>query len=143
MAVQVRNGFKKYGRGEFVLNNLNVNIGRGEIFGLLGASGCGKTTLLSCIVGLRELDMGEITIFPRGNNLAQILGYMPQETALLNLLTIVESLRYFGIIYGMDESVIKKRVDFLTSFLDLRKTNNLVHTLRWGKFPKLLRKVYS
>ncbi|OXA53873.1 ABC transporter G family member 23 [Folsomia candida] len=87
------------------------------------------------VVGLRELDMGEITLFgqSRPHNLAQMLGYMPQDSALLNLLTIVESLQYFAMIYGMDESEIKKRIDFLTGFLDLRKINNVVRTLSGGQ----------
>ncbi|OXA63656.1 ABC transporter G family member 23 [Folsomia candida] len=101
-----------------------------------------KTTLISCIVGLRQLDMGEVTLFgqPRPDNLGRMCGYMPQanyfilsEIALLNVLTIRETLEYFGMLYAMDEFEIEKRINFLTTFLDLRKINHPIHSLSGGQ----------
>ncbi|OXA48830.1 Spermidine/putrescine import ATP-binding protein PotA [Folsomia candida] len=79
-AVEVRNGWKSYSKGNFILNNFNMQVGRGEIYALLGASGCGKTTLMSIIVGLRHLDSGDLTVFGRQRNgyLGHLCGYMPQ-----------------------------------------------------------------
>ncbi|OXA53349.1 ABC transporter G family member 20 [Folsomia candida] len=109
MAVSIKNGFKRFGNGNLVLNNINVNVSSGEIYGILGASGCGKTTLLSCVVGLRQLDSGQVTVCDqsRPHNLGSFCGYMPQETALVNVLTIREVLKYFGLLYGMETKEIE------------------------------------
>lgn len=61
----MRHAFKTYGsksKRNQVLSNLNMTVKKGTIYGLLGASGCGKTTLLSCIVGRRRLNSGEIQV---------------------------------------------------------------------------------
>lgn len=60
-AVLVRDLCKGYDKhGPRVLNNFNMNVKKGTIYGLLGSSGCGKTTALSCIVGLKEWESGEV-----------------------------------------------------------------------------------
>ncbi|XP_035704347.1 ABC transporter G family member 23-like isoform X2 [Folsomia candida] len=135
MALKIRNGFKHSESGNLILNNLNVDVGRGEIYGILGPSGCGKTTLLSCIVGLRRLDMGEITIFDHQHpgNLGRMCGYMPQEMALLNVLTIGETFRYFGSIYGMDAHKIQTEIIFLRTVLDLPALDSKICDLSGGQ----------
>ncbi|XP_018394760.1 PREDICTED: fe(3+) ions import ATP-binding protein FbpC-like [Cyphomyrmex costatus] len=60
-AVIVRNAIKRYGKN-LVFDGLNMTVSRGSIYGLLGASGCGKTTLLSCVVGIRYFDSGEVWV---------------------------------------------------------------------------------
>ena len=63
--VIVRDAVKSYGRGagcKNVLNNLNMTVRRGDIYGLLGASGCGKTSLLSMLVGRRVVDSGMVQV---------------------------------------------------------------------------------
>ncbi|OXA40208.1 ABC transporter G family member 23 [Folsomia candida] len=121
MALTVRNGTKAYAVGKFVLNNLNMTVAREEIYGLLGASGCGKTTLLSCIVGLRKLDNGDLIVFgqQRKGHLGHLCGYMPQEISLLHVYTIHEALHHFGMIYGMSHDAIESKIKFLSTFLDL------------------------
>ena len=71
---------------------------RARSYGLLGASGCGKTTLLSCIVGRRSFDSGEVLVFggepgtPESGIPGPRVGYMPQELALYGEFTIRETL---------------------------------------------------
>ncbi|KAL4702180.1 hypothetical protein ACJJTC_002777 [Scirpophaga incertulas] len=86
-AVCVRHAFKKYGSGKnpnVILDGLNMTVPKGAIYGLLGASGCGKTTLLSCIVGRRRLNSGEIWVLggrpgsPGSGVPGPRIGYMPQ-----------------------------------------------------------------
>ena len=63
--VIVRGAVKSYGGGvasKNVLDNLNMTVRRGDIYGLLGASGCGKTSLLSILVGRRVVDSGRVTV---------------------------------------------------------------------------------
>ncbi|XP_037919474.1 ABC transporter G family member 23 isoform X2 [Hermetia illucens] len=141
-AVSVRHAFKSYGRKNNinqVLNNLNMTVAKGTIYGLLGASGCGKTTLLSCIVGRRRLNAGEIWVLggkpgTKGSGVpGKRVGYMPQEIALFGEFTIKETVMYFGWIFGMKTSEIMERLQFLLNFLDLPSQNRLVKNLSGGQ----------
>ncbi|XP_021959620.2 ABC transporter G family member 23 [Folsomia candida] len=135
MALRVSNGTKSYLKGSYILKDLNMSVRRGEIYGLLGASGCGKTTLLSCVVGLRQLDRGDLIVFgqQRNGHLGQLCGYMPQEISLLNVFTINEALYHFGLIYGMSGKAIENRIDFLASFLDLPDRSAQIQYLSGGQ----------
>lgn len=141
-AVCVRNAFKHYGsksKPNHVLSNLNMTVAKGTIYGLLGASGCGKTTLLSCIVGRRQLNTGEIYVLggkpgTRGSGVpGKRVGYMPQEIALYGEFSIQETMMYFGWIFGMQTNEIKERLHFLLNFLDLPSQNRLVKNLSGGQ----------
>ncbi|XP_018561471.1 ABC transporter G family member 20 isoform X2 [Anoplophora glabripennis] len=141
-AVCVRHAFKHYGskkKPNHVLSNLNMTVAKGTIYGLLGASGCGKTTLLSCIVGRRRLNSGEIWVLggrpgTRGSGVpGKRVGYMPQEIALYGEFTIKETMMYFGWIFGMESKEIYERLQFLLNFLDLPSQNRMVKNLSGGQ----------
>ncbi|KAJ8683422.1 hypothetical protein QAD02_019214 [Eretmocerus hayati] len=141
-AVSVRHAFKNYGSSKnpnHVIQNLNMTVAKGSIYGLLGASGCGKTTLLSCIVGRRRLNSGEIWVLggkpgSKGSGVpGKRVGYMPQEIALYGEFTIRETMLYFGWIFGMCTSEIVERLRFLLQFLDLPSQNRLVKNLSGGQ----------
>ncbi|KAI4500327.1 hypothetical protein M0802_004744 [Mischocyttarus mexicanus] len=141
-AVSVRHAFKTYGSSKnpnHVIQNLSMTVSKGSIYGLLGASGCGKTTLLSCIVGQRRLNSGEIWVLggkpgTKGSGVpGKRVGYMPQEIALYGEFTIRETMLYFGWIFGMDTSEIVDRLRFLLQFLDLPSQNRLVKNLSGGQ----------
>ncbi|XP_063228570.1 ABC transporter G family member 20-like isoform X2 [Bacillus rossius redtenbacheri] len=141
-AVCVRHAFKHYGSKKnpnHVLENLNMTVAKGTIYGLLGASGCGKTTLLSCIVGRRRLNTGEIHVLggkpgTRGSGVpGKRVGYMPQEIALYGEFSIKETMCYFGWIFSMSTQEILERLQFLLNFLDLPGENRLVKNLSGGQ----------
>lgn len=100
----------------------------------MGASGCGKTTLISCIVGTNTLDSGKIEVFYNkvGTNKTKI-GYMPQEMALIPEFTVRESIHFYGILYGMDKEKIDERIDFLCDLLDLQDDGKLVRKCSGGQ----------
>ncbi|TRY76558.1 hypothetical protein TCAL_02660 [Tigriopus californicus] len=140
--VKVVNAKKSYGKGihkKVVLDNLCLTVPKGSIYGLLGASGCGKTTLLSCIVGRKNLDHGRLSVFGgvpgdrRTGIPGKRVGYMPQELALYIEFTIKEMLEYFGRIYGMDRHKIREKIDFLVQFLDLPHCDRVIRTLSGGQ----------
>jgi len=138
LAIELSDTFKDYGSGKSrlpVLIGLNMNVVRGQIYGLLGPSGCGKTTLLKCIVGKLKVDSGLVHVFgePPGPKSksgvpGRRVGYMPQELALFDEFSITETLIYFARLYGMTHAKFKERLDFLMDFLDLpSKTRALIN----------------
>lgn len=145
-AVSVRRACKSYGpkkKSNAVLDQLNMTVPKGTIYGLLGASGCGKTTLLTCIVGRRRLNTGEIWVLggkpgSKGSGVpGKRVGYMPQEIALYGEFTIRETMLYFGWIFGMKTDKIDERLDFLTKLLELPPASRQVKTLSGGQMRRV------
>ncbi|XP_025989542.1 ABC transporter G family member 20 isoform X2 [Solenopsis invicta] len=141
-AVCVRRAFKKYGSKKnphVVLDGLNMTVPKGVIYGLLGASGCGKTTLLSCIVGRRRLNSGEIWVLggrpgSKGSGVpGPRVGYMPQEIALYGEFSIRETFIYFGWCAGMTTEQVDEKLIFLLKFLELPSENRFVKNLSGGQ----------
>ncbi|KAG7190247.1 hypothetical protein KM043_006366 [Ampulex compressa] len=141
-AVCVRRAFKKYGpksNPNVILDDLNMTVPKGTIYGLLGASGCGKTTLLSCIVGRRRLNAGEIWVLggrpgSKGSGVpGPRVGYMPQEIALYSEFSIRETFIYFGWCAGMTTKQVDEKLEFLLKFLQLPSENRFVKNLSGGQ----------
>lgn len=107
---------KKYKNAdEFAVQNLNLHIAEGEIYGLLGPNGAGKTTLISMLTSLLKPTSGSFTINGlnfRDNKsaLKEIIGVVPQEYALYPTLTAYENLFYFGSMYGLKGKALKNSI---------------------------------
>ncbi|XP_041985224.1 ABC transporter G family member 20 [Aricia agestis] len=145
-AVCVRRAYKIYGSKKnpnVVLDSLNMTVPKGTIYGLLGASGCGKTTLLSCIVGRRRLNSGEIWVLggrpngPGSGVPGPRVGYMPQEVALFGEFSIRETMIYFGWIAGMETKEVDERTDFLANLLQLPNISRPVKNLSGGQMRRV------
>jgi ABC-2 type transport system ATP-binding protein len=101
--------------GEVVaLDNINMDIKKGEIIGFLGPSGSGKTTLVKAIIGMFKPTSGKITVF--GTDVPSLaivdrIGYMAQADALYDDLNAYENLLFFGSLYGLRGIEAKKRAD--------------------------------
>ncbi|XP_032686251.1 ABC transporter G family member 20-like isoform X3 [Odontomachus brunneus] len=138
-AVVVRNATKRYGSEKVVLDGLNMTVSRGSIYGLLGASGCGKTTLLSCIVGVQRLNSGDVWVLggnpgSEGSGIpGPRVGYMPQEISLVGEFTRSDAFYYFGRINGLDNDEIETRQKFLSELLQLPPENQLVKNMSGGQ----------
>jgi ABC-2 type transport system ATP-binding protein len=134
MRVTVKNLTVKY--GDFVaVSNLSFNASRGEILGILGPNGSGKTSTLRAILGLIPFD-GEIVVdgYPAGSIEAKKrIGWMPQGSPLYSNLTIEENLRFFAKVYGIERNVATKRIDELLEFVELKAwRDKLVRNLSGG-----------
>ena len=96
------------------IHDLSVQIARGTITGLLGPSGCGKTTLMRSIVGTQITTAGTVTVLGQPAGSAQLrrrVGYMPQDPTIYDDLRIVDNVRYFASLYGMDSGAADAAVD--------------------------------
>lgn len=120
-AVKTVSLVKKYGNFE-VLNNLNLEIKKGEIYGLLGPNGAGKTTTIKILCGLLAPTSGEAYVLDNkvpNKKSAFDIGYMPQETALYSGLTIHQNIDFYAKLFGIEDSEIKKKERELLRFVNL------------------------
>lgn len=112
--IEIKELEKKYGNKE-VLKGLNLTIGSGQIVGLLGPNGCGKTTLLKTIVGLIKDYKGTVLIDGNAPNTytKSIVSYLPEKTYLSNWMTVKDSFSLFSDFYTNFN--IEKARDMATS----------------------------
>lgn len=105
----------------------------------MGPSGSGKTTLLKSVVGQLTPTEGWVKVFgfqpnqPGSQIPGPAIGYMPQELAVYEDFTIKETLWYFGRLYRIPNKVIKERIEFLTTFLDLPRSKRLIVNMSGGQ----------
>ena len=121
MLVEV-NGVSKAFKKVEVLKNIDLSIDRGEIFGLIGPSGTGKTTLIKLIIGAIGADAGEIHIAGRKiPDLAALsgIGYMPQSDALYPDLSGMENILFFGGMYRLSARALKSRAEEVLALVEL------------------------
>ncbi|HID19846.1 MAG TPA: ATP-binding cassette domain-containing protein [Methanophagales archaeon] len=123
--IQITNLTKEYGKLKAV-DNVSLNIGRGEIFGLLGPNGAGKTTTINILVGLSLPTSGtakiaglDVTKHPIG--IRKRLGIAAQDAYFDHHLSIKDNLFYHGLLYGLPRKELKKRVDAALQWSKLEK----------------------
>lgn len=116
---------KRY--GELVaVDHLSLHIKKGEVFGLLGPNGSGKTTTMSCILQLLTYDKGDIALFgenmsPTRYDLKRRIGVVPQEVAVYDELTVRENIDSFCALYVEDGHRRRKLVDEAIEFVGLQE----------------------
>src|SRR2546428_1836415 len=132
-AVQAKGVRKRFGTVE-ALAGLDLAVRAGEIYGLLGPNGSGKTTFIRCIAGLVRLDAGEITVLgrtPREAVAAGRVGYMTQAAALYGDLSVEENLEFFARLEGVAKPHERIEAALRTvELLDRRRST--VNTLSGG-----------
>ena len=123
--IEVKGLVKRY-RELIALDNLDLNIQQGEVFGLLGPNGSGKTTAINCILQLLTYDKGEIKLFgqpmsPTRHDLKRRIGIVPQNIAVFSQLSVVENIDYFCSLYVDDKSERKALVEEAIEFVGLQE----------------------
>ena len=126
--VHIENLVKRYG-SLVALDHLNLDIMEGEIFGLLGPNGSGKTTAISCMLALLKYDKGSIRIMgeemsPDSYEVKSQIGIVLQNVAVFEELTVYENIDYFCGLYVKDRKRKKQLVEealVFTGLEDYRK----------------------
>src|SRR4030042_4401653 len=122
-AIEIEHLAKKY-QDVTALDNLNLQIGKGELFGLLGPNGAGKTTTISILCGLLKPSSGEAAICGYDvqkdtSKVKELLGVCIQETAIYPYLTGAENIDLFGNLHTMDKTTLKTRQRMLLNKMGL------------------------
>ncbi len=105
------------------VDHLNLEVGRGEVFGLLGPNGSGKTTTTKLLLGLIFPTDGSATVLgePAGSISAKTkIGFLPEESYLYRFLNAEETLDFYGRIFGLPRAVRKQRTDELIELVGLQ-----------------------
>ena len=121
--VRIENLVKRY-KELIALDNFSLQINEGEVFGLLGPNGSGKTTTINCLLSLLKYDKGEVEIFgkkmdPNRSDLKARIGVVPQAVAVFNELTVYENIEYFCGLYVKDAAKRKQYVEEAIEFAGL------------------------
>ena len=140
--LKLKNVTKKY--GNFIaVDNLNLEIKKGEIFGFVGPNGAGKTTTMRMIATLLEPTSGEIWINDRNlnedlNGVRSQIGYMPDFFGVYNDLKVEEYMTFYGDLNKVPEKELNKRIDQLLDLVGLtEKKNAYVDALSRGMKQRL------
>lgn len=116
-AIVLDNFTKDYGDVKAV-DGLTLHITEGEIFGILGPNGSGKTTTINCLSGLinptsGRLEVGGFDVQKEQGKVRGILGICPQETALYSHLSGKENIELFGELYSVPKQLLKRNVSYV------------------------------
>ena len=137
IAVQVKDLRRTF--GDFVaVDNINLKIKRGDIFGFLGPNGAGKSTAIRMLCGLLmptggSGTVGGFDIVREPEAIKKIVGYMSQKFSLYDDLTVEENIDFFGGVYNVAREKRKERKEWVLDMADIREQRgNLARTLAGG-----------
>ncbi|MDD6490036.1 MAG: ABC transporter ATP-binding protein [Clostridia bacterium] len=121
--VKIENLVKRY-KELIAVDHLNLSIEEGEIFGLLGPNGSGKTTTINCLLSLLTFDKGSIKVFgkemtPSSYDIKKQIGVVMQDVAVIEQLNVYQNIDYFCGLYINDKKTRKKYVDEAIRFVGL------------------------
>lgn len=114
MVIEVSKLLKKY-KETIAVNEVDLNIREGEIFGLLGPNGAGKSTMMNALLGLVKINRGTVKMFGKdfskhGREIKRHVGYVPQDFAFFETLSAIDNVTYWGKIYGLRGDELDKSV---------------------------------
>ena len=123
--LKVENVVKYYG-DLLAVDNLSFTVDDGEIFGLLGLNGAGKTTTFRMILGLIDDYKGNITLDGKkiDYNETDKIGFLTEERSLLTKLTVLEQITYYGVLKGIPEGDIPKKLDYWLEVFGITEYKN-------------------
>ena len=126
-----------------ILKDVSLDINQGEIFGIIGASGSGKTTILNVLIGFLRPEKGDVifrqehllnfktsfvfrSVFKKIEDVKKIYGFASQTPSFYDTLTVKENLQYFGALYGLSDDAINANIETLLNLMGLKGAENLL-----------------
>lgn len=143
--IKIQSVSKSYAKGKIkAVDELNLHVKKGEIFGFIGPNGAGKTTTIKMLTGILEPDSGEIYI--NGKNIKtdtievkRSIGYVPDSQEIYDRLTGMEYLNFIGNIYGVSSTQRRQRIEkYLELFALKGAIGELVRSYSHGMKQKLM-----
>jgi len=128
--IELHSVSKKYAKSaRFSLEDINLNIKKGEKLGVFGPNGAGKTTLMSILCRIIPQTSGDVFYKNEGENVSNksflnSIGYVPQDFSFYPELSPYQNLRYFGTLYGIQKNELTSRIEQLLAVLGL---HNVMH----------------
>ncbi|HKM30464.1 MAG TPA: ABC transporter ATP-binding protein [Bacilli bacterium] len=142
--IEIKNTTKVFGKNFKAVDNLNLDIKAGEIFGFLGPNGAGKTTTIKMITGITEISAGEILV--DGFSIAkdpirakEKLGFVPDDPNVLLRLSGIEYLNFIASVYGVNPLLAKERINKYANLFSLEADlQDKIQSFSHGMRQKLL-----
>ena len=137
--IQTQGLSKSFG-GVTAVNAVDLQVESGEIFGLVGPDGAGKTTLMRMILGIVEPSAGSLSVMGNAQieSVKKSIGYIPQKFSLYRDLSVIENIRLIGSLYGAARVAIEDRASEILAFTNLLPfVDRLAENLSGGMKQKL------
>ncbi len=139
---KIANLTKVFGR-HVVLNDISLEINAGEIFGIIGASGSGKTTFLNTIIGFLRPEIGDVlfreehllefkeedafvSVYRKPADLKRIIGFASQSPSYYEELTVRENLEYFGSLHNLSNDALTTNMKTLLSLMEIEEYKDML-----------------
>jgi len=139
MRLELQNIRKEFNK-TVAVDNLNMSISEGSVFGLVGPNGAGKTTTIRMIMNILRPDSG--TILLNGNPICETdypkIGYLPEERGLYRKMKLLDTIVYFGTLKGLSKTESKQRTEYYLERFNLKDyTNRKIEELSKGNQQKV------
>lgn len=140
--LDIQNLTKRYGKF-LAVDNLNLHIDKGEIFGFVGPNGAGKTTTMKIVCGLLEASGGSVMVdgvdaLGHSDDIKRKVGYVPDFFGVYDNLKVMEYMEFFGYMYDMEKEDVDEIADGLLELVNLTdKKDVFVDTLSRGMKQRL------
>ena len=142
MIIKIEDLIKKF-KEKIVLDHFNLSLEKGDVLGLIGPNGCGKTTSIMCMLSLLKYDSGTIEVFGKNDisneyEIKKKIGIVPQELAVFNNLTVKENIDYFCGLYVSNKNERKRLVNEAIEFTGLQSHEKMLEKKLSGGLKRRL-----
>ena len=142
MIIKIEDLIKKF-KEKIVLDHFNLSLEKGDVLGLIGPNGCGKTTSIMCMLSLLRYDSGTIEVFGKKDisneyEIKKKIGIVPQELAVFNNLTVKENIDYFCGLYISNKNERKRLVNEAIEFTGLQSHEKMLEKKLSGGLKRRL-----
>jgi len=143
--LEIKKLYKKYKRNNFYsLKDINIKLEKGEIVGLIGGNGAGKSTIIKSLVGFLKIDEGQVLvggfdISKEPIKAKQIIGYVPDNRATFEKMTGIEYINFMADIYNISSKDRLETLNMLNEYFNLKdRLNSLISSYSHGMKQKLV-----